>query len=68
MSETDYYESIFKVQNIQEDIEDNDKIKIKNDWIISYYSQKRLLFEFITCVMVLWDVVMCPFYFAFGKP
>lgn len=41
--------------------------KEKWDWIISYYSQKRLMFEFMTCIMVIYDCVMTPFYLAFGR-
>ena len=43
------------------------KKNIKSDWIIGYYSQRRLLFEFITCVMVMFDVITIPFYLAFDK-
>ena len=43
------------------------KDKEKWDWIISYYSQRRLLFEFITCIMVIYDCVIAPITFAYGK-
>ena len=36
-----------------------------NDWIISYYSTNRLKFEFVTCVLIIYDAVMAPFIWAY---
>ena len=36
------------------------------DWIISYYSQKRLLWDLITSLLVLFDCVMTPILVSFG--
>lgn len=41
--------------------------KINGIWIISPYDRNLLKFDFITCVMVLYDCFMVPFNNSFGS-
>ena len=61
-----YYKAINEEKMIMSETQKKEEVET-NDWIISYYSRRRLVFEFVTCILVIFDCGMVPFRLAFGK-
>jgi hypothetical protein len=63
--EKEYYDEI---QQFEEYLNRSMTISLskwKEDYIISYYSKTRLKFEFVTCILILYDCVVLPVHLAF---